>query len=155
MDNKVILHLVVGAIDFEIYPGIKTFIENFSVKRYVSSPVFRLPGKIIDVSSQLCFRYDLNVPARTVGFDGEGKATNFLLLVTVSRLIYAGIWLLGFKLGFFLFFLVFLKFVGRVGLLMTILLSLSSILIMFMFERFLGVYWPPSVLEQYIELPFF
>jgi len=67
--------------------------------------------------------------------------------------LYAGIWLLGFKIGFSIFFVSFLKIDGRCSWVITILLTLVMMGIILAFEHLLGVFWPAGIIEKYIDLP--
>jgi hypothetical protein len=67
--------------------------------------------------------------------------------------LYAGIWLLGFKIGFSIFFVSFLKIDGRCNWVITILLTVVMMGIILAFEHLLGVYWPAGLIEKYVDLP--
>jgi len=66
--------------------------------------------------------------------------------------LYAGIWLFGFKIGFSVFFLLFLKIDGRCGWGITVVLLVVMLLIVYTFEKVLGVHWPEGLLQNYIPL---
>lgn len=67
--------------------------------------------------------------------------------------LYAGIWLLGFKIGFSIFFVSFLKIDGRCSWIVTIMLVVLMMAILLAFEHLLGVYWPAGLIERYVDLP--
>jgi hypothetical protein len=69
--------------------------------------------------------------------------------------LYLGIWLVGFKLAFFLFFVSFVRFDGRRSWLIALSFSALTVLVaIFFYGKIFGVHWPKGQLETYITLPF-
>lgn len=67
--------------------------------------------------------------------------------------IYAGIWLFGFPIGMTIFFIVYLTFKARVRWFLVPGLTVLMVLFLFYFDKFLNVWWPEGLLEQWVKLP--
>ena len=68
--------------------------------------------------------------------------------------LYAGMWVLGFKIATALFFIVFLKVEGRSRWLTIGLLTAGAIYLTFVhFENIMSVHWPESLLGEWLEFP--
>lgn len=67
--------------------------------------------------------------------------------------LYAGIWLVGFHIAIVLFFIAYLTFKARVRWFLVPGLTFLMVLFLFYFDKFLNVWWPEGLLEQWVHLP--
>ena len=64
-----------------------------------------------------------------------------------------GIWLLGIHIAVTLFFFAYLSIRARARWYLIPVLTVFILLFLFSFDKFLGVYWPEGLIEQWITLP--
>ena len=87
-------------------------------------------------------------PARQ-RYGGFAKSFGWVLGLCLS------IWLLGFQIGISVLFILYLVFRARTRWFKVPILTAIMMLVLFYFDKFLGVFWPQGFLIQLLELPFF
>ena len=69
--------------------------------------------------------------------------------------MWLSIGLLGFQIGLAVFFIAYLVFQARARWFLIPGLAAIMMLLLFYFDKFLGVFWPQGILIRWLELPFF
>ncbi len=87
-------------------------------------------------------------PARE-RYGGFTKAMGWILGLWLST------WLLGWQIGITVFFIAYLVFLARARWFLIPILAAIMMLILFYFDKLLGVFWPQGILIRWLELPFF
>ena len=82
-------------------------------------------------------------------YGGFARAMGWILGLWLS------IWLLGWQIGLTVFFFAYLAFQARARWFLTLGLVALMWLMIFYFDRFLGVFWPEGILTEWLELPLF
>ncbi|MEZ5824986.1 MAG: tripartite tricarboxylate transporter TctB family protein [Geminicoccaceae bacterium] len=106
-------------------------------------------GRIGDNAGQVEIAADTDTPPELF----RARLTRFLIWCIA---LFAGIWLLGFKIAVPLYMALYLRIEARAKIwLIALLVAASVYLLFFHFSEILGVVWPEPLIARYIELPAF